>query len=41
MEKRNCQLEHGQLMEQTSDMFALATQVWLAVSHNTSIDSAE
>ena len=41
MEKGNSQLEHGQPMEQTRGLFARATQVWLAVNHNTSITSGE
>ena len=36
MEKWNSQLEHGHPMEQTQACFAPATQVWLAVNHNTS-----
>ena len=39
MEKGNSQLEHGQPMEQTRCCFARATQVLLAVNHNTSITS--
>ena len=35
MEKRNSQCEHRQPMEQTRACFARATQVWLAVNHNT------
>ena len=41
MEKRNSQLEHGQPMEQTKACFARATQVRLAVEHNTSATSGK
>ena len=41
MEKRNSQLEHGQPKEQQEACFARATQMWLAVNHNTSITSGE
>ena len=40
MEKRNSQLEHGQLMEQTRGMYCMCESgMWLAVNHNTSITS--
>ena len=41
MEKRNSQIEHEQSMDQTGGLFTRATQVWLAVNHNTSITSGE
>ena len=41
MEKRNSQLEHWQPKEQKEACLACATQVWLAVNHNTSIISVE
>ena len=45
MEKRNSQIEHGQPMEQTRDLFCMCdsgvAQVWLAVNHNTSITSGK
>ena len=41
MEKQNIQLEHGQPMEQTKACLAHATQVRLAVYHNTSITSGK
>ena len=41
MEKHNSKLEHGQPMEHTRGFFACATQVWLAVNHNTSISSSQ
>ena len=41
MEKRNSQLEQGQPKEQTKALFAGATQVWLAVNHNTSYTYGE
>ena len=42
MEKQNSQLEHtdSQWGKQEA-CFACATQVWLAVNHNTSITSGE
>ena len=39
MVKRNSKCKHGQPMEQTRGCFARATQVWLAVNHNTSMTS--
>ena len=39
MEKRNSQCEDRQPMEQTRGLFACATQVLLAVNHNTSVTS--
>ena len=41
MEKWNIQIEHGQPMGQLGGLFTRATQVWLAVNHNTSINSGE
>ena len=41
MEKRDSQLEQGQHIKQTRGLFANATQVWLAVDHNTSITSGK
>ena len=40
-EKRNSQCEHGQPMEQSRSCFARATQVWLAINHNTSVTSGD
>ena len=37
MEKRNSQLEHGNQWSKQEACFARATQVWLAVNHNTSV----
>ena len=41
MEKRNSQLELGQQWSKQEACFAHATQVWLAVNHNTIIASGE
>ena len=41
-EKRNSQCERGQAMEKKEEAcFARATQVWLAVNHNTGVTSGE
>ena len=41
MEKRNSQYEHVQQWSKQEACFARATQVWLAVNHNTSVTSGE
>ena len=39
MEKQNSQLEHRHQWSKQEACFACATQVWLAVIHNTSVTS--